>query len=352
VLGATASAGIINWYSASTGGASIGTGTSFTTPSLSATTTYYVDATNGICTTATRTTVIATVTQLPSIAGSITGPTTFTPGTTGVSYSIAPITGAIGYVWNYTGSGVTINGSGNNVTLDFSISATAGTLSVYGTNSCGNGIASTLNLTQGAKTLTVTFFLEGLYNGANGLVKVQDCDDGENSFDLFSGIVADTLTVELAQTTSPYTTVFRQHGVPVNTNGTVSLTSVPGGLSGNYHIVIKHRNHVETWSQSTSFAGSSVSFNFTNAISKAWGNNMVRTGSVYCIYCGDANRDQYVDGFDLAITFNNNKLGSYGYQLSDINGDGFVDGFDLARVFNNNKKGAGMITPLAPMKKK
>jgi len=195
-------------------------------------------------------------------------------------------------------------------------------------------------------------FLEGLYDGANGLIKVQDCVDGENPFDKFPGIISDTLTIELAQTTSPYATVFSQHGVPVNTNGTISLTSVPGGLSGNYHIVIKHRNHIETWSQTTSFAGSTVTYNFTDAISKAWANNMVLTGSIYCIYGGDANRDQYVDGFDLAFTFNNNRLGSFGYQLPDINGDGFVDGFDLARVFNNNRKGVGMITPIAPLKKK
>jgi hypothetical protein len=64
VLGATASAGTLNWYAASTGGASLGTGTSFTTPSINATTTYYVDATNNGCTSA-RTAVVATVFALP-----------------------------------------------------------------------------------------------------------------------------------------------------------------------------------------------------------------------------------------------------------------------------------------------
>ncbi|MCK5029042.1 MAG: hypothetical protein KAR57_05365 [Bacteroidales bacterium] len=65
-LGATASAGTINWYDVATGGASLGTGTSFTTPSISATTTYYVDATDAGCTTAARTAVIATVNALPT----------------------------------------------------------------------------------------------------------------------------------------------------------------------------------------------------------------------------------------------------------------------------------------------
>lgn len=60
-LGATASSGVINWYSASTGGTSLGTGISFTTPSLSSTTTYYVDATANGCTTSTRTAITATI---------------------------------------------------------------------------------------------------------------------------------------------------------------------------------------------------------------------------------------------------------------------------------------------------
>lgn len=61
VLNATASAGIINWYAASTGGISIGTGSSFTTPFLSSTTSYWVEANNTSCTTSTRIEVIATI---------------------------------------------------------------------------------------------------------------------------------------------------------------------------------------------------------------------------------------------------------------------------------------------------
>ena len=65
-LGATASAGTINWYAATTGGVSLGTGTNFSTPSLVSTTNYYVDATNNGCTTGTRTLVVATVNPLSS----------------------------------------------------------------------------------------------------------------------------------------------------------------------------------------------------------------------------------------------------------------------------------------------
>ena len=66
ILGATASAGTLNWYDVQSGGTSKGTGTSFTTPSISSTTTFYVDATSNGCTTSARTPVVATVKTIPT----------------------------------------------------------------------------------------------------------------------------------------------------------------------------------------------------------------------------------------------------------------------------------------------
>jgi hypothetical protein len=66
-LGGTASAGTVNWYAAAVGGSSLGTGTSFVTPNISSTTTYYVDATSNGCTTAARTAITATINTGPSI---------------------------------------------------------------------------------------------------------------------------------------------------------------------------------------------------------------------------------------------------------------------------------------------
>ncbi len=65
-LYATSSAGTINWYTASTGGSSVHSGTSYTlsTP-ISATTSFWVDATIGGCTTVTRSEVIARVNAIP-----------------------------------------------------------------------------------------------------------------------------------------------------------------------------------------------------------------------------------------------------------------------------------------------
>jgi gliding motility-associated-like protein len=53
-----------------------------------------------------------------------------------------PITDATSYIWAYSGTGATINGTSNEVSIDFSPNATSGQLTVSGNNSCGNGAAS------------------------------------------------------------------------------------------------------------------------------------------------------------------------------------------------------------------
>ncbi len=59
------------------------------------------------------------------------------------------------YNWTYSGSDVTINGSGNSVSLDFGLSATSGVLSVTATNACGTSEDRTVNVT--VNTLPVVF---------------------------------------------------------------------------------------------------------------------------------------------------------------------------------------------------
>ncbi|MEP3836805.1 MAG: T9SS type B sorting domain-containing protein [Algibacter sp.] len=67
-LSANASSGTINWYDALSGGTLIASGTTFTTPIVNATTTYYVDATLNGCTSSVRTPITLTVqkTEAPS----------------------------------------------------------------------------------------------------------------------------------------------------------------------------------------------------------------------------------------------------------------------------------------------
>jgi hypothetical protein len=117
-LQAVASAGDINWYAASSGGSSLGSGVSFATPSINTTTTYYVDATFNGCTTASRSAVVATITPSPTLT-STTGASRCGTGT--VVLNAATAAGTI--TWYNTSSGGTSLGSGTSFTTP-SISTT------------------------------------------------------------------------------------------------------------------------------------------------------------------------------------------------------------------------------------
>jgi hypothetical protein len=122
-LTATSDAGVINWYNAATGGTSIATGTVFTTPTISNTTTYYAEAGN------------------PSIVSENAGPSVITASsTTNSNY------GDHGIVFTTTKNNVSvvssklyINGSGA-ITISLRNSAgteisNTGTISVVGNGS-------------------------------------------------------------------------------------------------------------------------------------------------------------------------------------------------------------------------
>ena len=131
-LGATASTGTINWYAVPAGGISLGTGTSYTTPSISATTTYYVDATANGCTTNARTAILATVKTVPTITG-------ITPGSRCGSGSVvlgaASSAGTIN--WYAGAAGGSILGTGGNF-----ITPSIATTTTYYVDATLNGCTS------------------------------------------------------------------------------------------------------------------------------------------------------------------------------------------------------------------
>lgn len=75
-----ASGSTLSWFSTATEGTALGSGNSYTTPSISASTTYYVQATNGTCT-APRVAVNATVANAP-VLSALSGPDAVQVGNT------------------------------------------------------------------------------------------------------------------------------------------------------------------------------------------------------------------------------------------------------------------------------
>ncbi|MDN3656733.1 metallophosphoesterase [Ferruginibacter paludis] len=73
-----------------------------------------------------------------------TGKTTFVyKGQTAVNYTVPNVAGQT-YAWAFNGTGATINGTGNSVTVDYSAAATSGNLSVTAKNACNDSVSRTL----------------------------------------------------------------------------------------------------------------------------------------------------------------------------------------------------------------
>ena len=111
---------------------------------------------------------LVTVNLLPVASGNITGAASVCIGTNNVSYSVPAIANATSYTWSYSGTGATISGATPSITINFSPTATSGSLTVMGTNGCGSGIVSAgYNITVNplpTGTLTAT---ENSGNGIN-----------------------------------------------------------------------------------------------------------------------------------------------------------------------------------------
>jgi hypothetical protein len=181
------------------------------------------------------------------------------------------------------------------------------------------------------RTIKLNLFLEGLYKPATQQMnKAQD----ENG-DKFPGTIADKIQVQLAKTTYPFNVYYSANDIDLDQDGTCTITIA---TAGNYYLVVKHRNSIETWSSApVSMLPDTISYDFSTAASQAYGNNLKEISGKWVIYGGDVTQDGFVvDGSDMAAVDNASTAVLRGYNPEDVNGDGIVDGSDMAIVDNNS----------------
>ncbi len=176
-----------------------------------------------------------------------------------------------------------------------------------------------------AANVQLTAMIEGFYDGTT--------------------MVPDTVTVELHNTSAPYGLV-EQRKMVLNSSGQGTGFFSAVAEAASYYVVVKHRNSIETWSASgQSFTNGTLSYDFTTAQNKAYGNNLIQKGSKWCIYSGDVNQDGCVDLSDLIFVDNDNANFSTGYVASDVNGDNISDLSDMIIVDNNNAAFVEKVVP-------
>jgi hypothetical protein len=156
-------------------------------------------------------------------------------------------------------------------------------------------------------SLKVIFSIQGLWNG--------------------STLSSDTVRIYLRSSSAPYLPIDSVIKV-VNSQGndSVSFANAP---AGSYYVSIKHRNSLETWSalsQSLPIGNYSV-IDLTTGQSAAYGNNLVFSNGVWCMYSGDINGDGIINGNDFTVF--SSQFSQTGYLSSDLNNDGVVNGNDF-----------------------
>jgi len=157
--------------------------------------------------------------------------------------------------------------------------------------------------------------IEGFYNGTT--------------------MIPDTVTIELRNSSYPYSLV-DQAKIFLNNSGqgTAKFYNAVNGTP--YYLVLKHRNAIETWSAAPqTFTNSILTYDFSSASNKAYGNNLKLVGSKWCIYSGDVNQDGFIDLQDLNLVYEDNINGVIGYTSTDITGDLFTEIGDISTAFIN-----------------
>lgn len=189
------------------------------------------------------------------------------------------------------------------------------------------------------KTLNLTLYLEGLFNGAN-----MNYAQG-SSGNQFPGNTADQVFIELHDATPPYAIAGSPFLANLSIDGTASL-SIPGSFSDSYYIVVKHRNSIETWNSSpVSFSGQLISYDFSTSAGQAYGGNLRLIAGKYVIYGGDVTQDDLVDSADITPVDNDSGNFETGYLVTDANGDGSVDTADMTILDNNSSEYIATVTP-------
>ena len=158
----------------------------------------------------------------------------------------------------------------------------------------------------------------------------------------------DTVSLYLRDAVSPYT--MRDSGrASIDTISFSGLYTYLNRPTGQYYLVAKHFISIETWSKSSGEPlvgdGSIYNYDFTSAVTQAFGNNLKLKGTRYCIYSGDVNQDGVVDGTDAALIDNDAFNFETGYLLTDLNGDYVVDGSDYLIADNNSAAFIEVISP-------
>ena len=162
-LDVAASSGVVDWFENSTGGSSIHTGLSYTTPSLSETRSYWVQATANTCTSANRTEVVAYVGSATSVSDHPSSVNVCNEAGSSAGFSVTATGSSLTYQWEVsTDAGSNWNPISNNSTYSgvnystLTISSPDNSMNLYQYRCEVSGSCAPITSTSNPATLNVS----------------------------------------------------------------------------------------------------------------------------------------------------------------------------------------------------
>ena len=268
------------------------------------------------------------------------------------------------YVKVYDGSNATgiLLGSYSGATLPPTLTANSGQMFVTFTSDItvvADGFTAnyscTIPVPTGNRLLAKTF-LEGTYNSVSGnmsstlgsaLPTSQPYNttpwsfNGAASINATNANIVDWVLVELRSAIDGTSLVERRAAL-LYTDGSIRHTDGTAGanfetVSGNYFVVIRHRNHLPIISSTPVTLPNATAYDFTDAVSKVQGGDAsVRNiNGVYCAKAGDFNSNGIINYADYNTAYIQFVSGNSNYISSDVTLDNNLNNTDFNLYLNN-----------------
>ena len=223
---------------------------------------------------------------------------------------------------------------------------------------------SSSNQSRSVKKLYLKAIIEGFYNySTNTMNKTHDVSlPSYNIVPVFPGAIVDTLSVIINYVDTIngvaicYSNIYPN--VTFDTNGVIAPITVLNTDTAKFYIMISHRSSIDTWSavRFKLYGNDSISYDFTNSVTKAFGNNQkLITPNKAAIFSGEVGdlyspyNDGVINIYDLSAVYDaindNSGMMNIGYSMQDLNGDGVVNMLDMVIVFDNLNLGVASVFP-------
>jgi gliding motility-associated-like protein len=293
-----------NWYSTPTGGTPLATGTTYTTPALSVSATYYVEADYASgCASASRTTVNANVTSAPAAPIVSLSPVTICAGGM-ASLSVSNPQGGLVYDWYDAATGGTELAQGTSFTTPaLSAGTTYYVAAVNGLLSCASSARSADSVAIGSQPTTPVLVSSAVVvcSGGTATLEVNNPQAGIN-YNWYSSATSTTPVYIGNNYSIPDDTASATYYVqastsggctsPAEASGTVSVNAAPGNPTVSVADLTVCTNTPATFAINNPVSGYTYSWYASPAGSA--GGTALATGATFTTPSLSANETYYV----------------------------------------------------------